>query len=430
MSSDIVLWSSPNGKKLPVNIKEFKDLSIHIAALSPNEVTKIVSAFNADLYDMATEYTWRRTINILRAKVLSFGEEFVLEMLGRQDVETDSSDFLSEVDIINLSADLGLINKTGRLLFLQASESIHHFSSKDADEEMDAMTAQSCIRNCIKYVLSVSDDDYTFAFSSFRDSLKNDLFNEESSLYLSLISSPYFYKKTTVRTLLNLAKLSKGAELEKVLANMIFVLQKIWDDLLADDRWPIGFAYSEAVSEGNIVLVNALKKLLTKVKGFDYVPENLRSLTFIEAAHRLLRAHNSADNFYSEAPIAKELSSLGTSIPSPAIGPCMTAILASKLGNQYGEAWNAQGYLDDILKGITPSRWEYYFNNTFKGDETILYKLLESKPRSRWLELADNYSFVELNIQPSLVAKILDSSINKKIKELRISVEKLINTIR
>jgi hypothetical protein len=430
MSSDIVLWSSPNGKNLPANIREFSELSPHIAALTTKEVNKIVSAFNADLYDMATEYTWRRTINILKEKVMSFGEEFVLEMLGRQNVESDSSDFLSEIDIINLSADLGLINKTGKLLFLQTCESINHFSSKDADEEMDAMTAQSSIRNCIKYVLSVTDDDYDFAFSTFRNSLKEEIFNKESKLYLSLINSPYFYKKTTVRTLLNLAKLSKGAELEKVLANMLFLVPNIWNDLLADDRWPIGFSYSDAVNDGNKVLVKALKKVLTSVRGFDYVPENLRSLTFIETAHRLLRTHNSANNFYNEGPVAKELMSLGTSIPSPAIGPCISSTLACHLGNKWGVAWDAQGYLEDILEGITPSRWEYYFNNIFRGEETILYKLLETNPQNRWIELVKTFKFEELNINNRLVEKLINSSVKKQKDTIKRYASELLEKIR
>jgi len=430
MTKAITLWKSPNENSLPSNISDIGALSDYIKAIKPRDTNKIESAFLSELYDMAAEFTWNRMINLLRDKVLSFGKDFVLEMLGRHDSGSDSSDFLSEVEIINLAADLGFINKTAKMQLLQDSETIRHYASKDAEEEMDHITALNCIKNCVKYVLSYEEDDYEFSFSNFRKKLREELITKDNELYLLLKESPYFYKKTAIRTFLNLSKTSESAELEKILANMVFILPSIWENLLPDDRRPVGFAYAEAVSDGNINLVKALKKVLLKVKGFDYVPENLRSLSFIEAANNLIKMHDGYDNFYNEAPAAKHLFSLGTSIPVPALGVCITAILTCKMGNRYGVSAGAQPYLDDLLQSITPERWEYYLSSVLPGEDRILYELLNSPQRKRWVELVLNYKLNDLEIRMKFVRGLIDSSVKKDHDSIKSYARKIIDKIR
>lgn len=427
----IALWNSPNGVDMPVEVSEIQDLSNYIKTLSPREVQKIVSAFNSGLYDMATEYSWIRTLNILRDKVFSFGKEFVLEMLGRSDSDVDSNqDFLSEVDIINLAADLGFINKTAKMHFLYYSEMIKHYSSRDVDEEMDKTIAEGCIKNCIKYVLAFTDDGFEFSFNNFREKLKLGYIKNDEQLTFTLINSPYFYKRTTVRTLLNLSKSTQGGENENVLANMVFLIPSIWGDLLSDDRYPVGFSYSEAVSDGNVRLVKALKSVLLKVKGFDYVPENLRSRTFIDAANELLRVHFGANNFYNEPSAAKNLLSLGTSIPIPALGICITATLACKLGNYYNISYDAQEYLDEILKGITPDRWEYYFDQVLPVNETILLKLQDANPAEKWVEVINQFKLDKIDCKIQLIEKLIKSGKNNKIEQVKSIAKDLYDKIR
>lgn len=431
-SSQIVLWNSPNGADLPANVSDVLDITGYINMLSQKEIAKIRLAFTSQLYDMAVEYTWVRTINILREKVLSFGREFVLEMLGRTDEGLgEQNDFLSEVDIINLSADLGLINKTAKMLFLQSSELIRHFLSRDTEEELDVTQAQSCIKNCIKYVLAMTDDQHQISFTNFRDILKRELLTEQNDVYRTLLTSPYFYKRTTVRTLLNLSKTQKGAELEIVFANMVTIIPTIWNDLLSDDRYPVGFAYAEATNEGNSQLVKALKSVLLRTKGFDYVPESLRSNTFIEAANLLLSTHFAMNNFYNEPSAAKNLQSLGSSIPVPALGKCLTATLACKLGNVYGVSWNAQGYLDQILDSITPDRWEYYFNQVLPVDEVIIYKLeYDNDIINRWRDVIIKYNLHELNIKDHTVGRLIQASFKAQTGIVKERAKELHSKIR
>lgn len=426
--ANIVPWNSPNGAELPSHVSEVTELAEYIHNLSPKEISKVLSAFNSHLYDMATEYTWNRTINILRSRVLAFGHDFVLEMLGRSSAQdSDSDDFLSEVDVINLAADLGFINKTARMKFLHFNEIIKHFASRDVEDEMDKALAQDCIRSCIKYVLGMEEEsfDFEYSFASFRKKLTSVQLKDSDASIEQLKSSPYFYKRTIVRALLSLMKSVKGVELEKVFSNMSVVIPEIWEDLLPDDRRPIGNAYSQAVSDSNRNEVIALKSVLLKVKGFDYVPETTRSSTFIEAAQALLKTHYAVNNYYNEPVAANHLLSLGTAIPSAALGICMTATLACKIGNSYGISIAAQPVLDQILEKISPDRWEYYLNQILPVDETILGKLTGNSDRAdRWLKLVNEYELQKLKYTNTIVEKLVMAKTYTRIQSYANDLEK------
>lgn len=428
MSYELELWNSPNGLNMPTTISTMQEIINYNKQLSDKDVNKIIKAFNNELYDMAAEYVWTRAINILKSRILLLGEEFVMEMLGRSD--TDSNE-ISEVDTINLAADLGFINKTAKLKLTQVSEIIRHYLSKDSSEEMDNIQVVMSIKTSIQYILGIEENDFEFSFNNFRSTLKTVLVKDTDSLFITLKSSPYFYKRTTIRTLLNLSKSSNGGELDIVLANMAFIIPSLWNDILSDDRYPIGIAYSEAVNKGDRQLVTALKTVLMKVNGFDYVPENLRSLSFIEYANKLREVHYDFNNFYNEPSAVRHLSNLGTTIPTPALGACISATLLSKLGNNYGRSTLAQSYVDNILGNLTQERWQYYINNVLPGDEDILTKLMTTgSPLNNWCDMVNEYKLNEFEYKNSKLKKILQKSAAGRKGEVVNLVKNLYNSIR
>lgn len=416
----LTLWNSNSGVTLPKNIITFKELVPYNKRLYPRELIQIEKAFDNDLYDMSIEYTWTRTVNIIKEKVMSFGQEFVLEMLGRSD--NDSISTLSETEIIRLATDLGIINETAKIRFLHIIELITHFSSRKIfDDEISRLDALNHIQICMKYVLGFEEDGFQISYNNFRDRLKQESLDEYDEIVQTLIISPYFYKRTITRTLLNLLKISKGAEIENVYNNMLVIIPEIWENLLSDDRYDVGVYYAEAVNHSNEKLVKALKAVLLKVRGFDYVPEDLRSRSFIEVAKRLLDLHHGFDNFYKEPAAAKSLQAMGTSIPKPALGSCMTAVLASKLGNHFGRSDEAQAPLDNILDHLNEERWKYYFDATFLADEEILYKLTSnsSKINRNWAVLVNNYKLYELKgLNNTQINKLLTASKDKNFTKM------------
>lgn len=425
MNNELVLYTASSGITMLPSASSVPAMMEYNRALKPREAEKIVQAVNAGLYDMAAEYIWSRTISILKKDIMQFGDEFVAEMLDRPYGDIDS---ISEYEIISLSADLGFINKTAKMEFLQYSETIQHYMSEtDPDEEYPSTKLVDMVRSCIKHVLGNDIIECNVPFASFRDRLKTDVVTTAHPMYSQLMGSPYFYKKTATKTLLNLAKtLQDSAERENVFANIGYLISGVWPALSSDDRWAVGRSYAQANNDGDLNLSRALKSLLIKIKGFDYVPENLRSNSYIKAAKDLLGAHHGMNNFYNEPGYAKTLSEMGSSIPAPAFGTCMTAILACKLGNGYGYSWNAQQYLDALLDRVTPDRWLYYFETIFPTDETILYKLInQSDPTERFHDLVVKYKLHELRYTNPGIRKCIQSFSGENLRSAKKNCEEM-----
>ena len=412
-----------------VAVPDTNDVAILMSynrSLSSNDANKIVKAFDNELYDMAAEYIWSRTISTLKKNIMKFGEEFVAEMLDRPDIS--SVEDISEYEVITLSSDLGFINQTAKIEFMQFSEIIQHYmSNEDPDEAFPLTKVSDIVRSCVKHVLGFEKVEYEISFVSFRNRLRTEYIIEGHEIYTQLKLAPYFYKRTVFKTMMNLAKTTKdSAEREIILNNMISIFVEIWSALSSEEKWVIGRSYAQCLSDGDNKFLIALKSLLLKVKGFDYVPENLRSNTYIIAAKDLLSAHQGMNNFYNEPSKAKYLAQMGNSIPAPAFGNCMTAVLACKLGNSYGISWDAQTYLDEILQTVSKDRWSYYLSSVLPYDRVILYKLCVDITADRWIELVEKYSLEKIDIEGEKELKDLISYSNPKQK---IQLKRVVNRI-
>ena len=144
------------------------------------------------------------------------------------------------------------------------------------------------------------------------------------------------------------------------MANANLIIPKIWPNLKHPEKWQFGRAYSELFTDGQTKASSGLKKVLLKVKGFDFVPEDLRSTSFIKVANELLVAHEGMNNFYNEPAVIRTLNNMGSVIPIPAFPICMTATLCVRMGNTYGVSNAAQGYATEVLKRTTYDRWMYF----------------------------------------------------------------------
>jgi hypothetical protein len=181
--------------------------------------------------------------------------------------------------------------------------------------------------------------------------------------------------------LLSGIKTKSGAQFEHLVGNSAVIIPSLWPSLKAQERWTVGQSYAEVVSAGLTVAAKALKTALLAIRGFDYVPENLRSSTFTSAANAVLTAHMSFQNFYNEPAAVSALARLGTTIPWPAFPNCMSAIMAVAMGNPYGVSWGAQTDVANLLNRLSENQWNYYLNECLPRDRLILQKLAWEKPR-------------------------------------------------
>lgn len=323
--------------------------------------------------------------------------DFIGELLQRPDIdaESDPAQAVSDFEAIDLAYELGAINKTQRMRLLVSADIVSHFAgSFDANDDGSDMMleeALACVKVCVQSVLGLEKVEAAQSFILFREKLSAQTLADDAPEIVQLLSSPYFFVKTTVSILLNILKSSKGASLENGGRNSAVIIPKLWSKLKGPERWQIGQAYSELFNDGKSAAIKTLHTVLVSTAGFDYVPESLRSNSFTKAAHAVLAAHQGINNFYNEPKPMRELAAMGSSIPGPAFGNVMTATLAVKLGNRYGVSWAAQAPADEILKTLTTERWTYYLTQQLPQDSVILAKLTTEDCAKRWISLLSSH---------------------------------------
>lgn len=389
---------NPAGLNLPLvtNVSELVQFGVALPEPVRNKVAKYYQ--NGD-FVTAANAVWDRAINLLRKRILSLGEEFVADM-----VESDDLDYVRNLPayrVIDLAHDLGFIDKSGRRKLQSANEQYNFFNNTDAEdyEEMPQDEANIIIKNCISYILCTTDDSFGLQFNDFREKLKTgvitELYDDDKAMFATC---PYFYLKTTVRSLLKLFRDTDGIEFDNVTRNMNAVFPVIWDRLKIEERRALADAYTD-YSESDDAREKIIKGVMLQVRGFDYVKENVRSRTYIQTAKKLIDIHFGMQNFYNEPRAIKDLEDLGTVIPKLALKECVTAILYVKLGNQYSTSWRAEEVADRMLSNLTEEDWITYLENYMIEEEHLLDGIDQSrKMRNKWKEVIKTYNLKKLNI--------------------------------
>lgn len=419
MNNELVLWQPESGDLLPKEATTAATITAYAQQLSNKDKKQISAAFDGGFYEMGMNFLWTRTIAALKKELSNVGVSLVGEMLGKSDVDEDDDidDILTTKDSIRLAEELGVVTSTDAMRLRHTNEIISHFSqlstSENDSEEIDQTEAIASLKSCVKSVLGKPKVEVAAKFNEFRTALDAKSLPKNDPLIGMLGASPYFFQKLAISILMNAAKQNSGAQLEISLANINVLLPAVWPNLRDAERWHTGHTYAELYADGKSTAVSGVKSALSKVKGFDYVPENLRSDTFLKAAAAIIDAHEGMNNFYNELSPLRALSRLGTTIPTPALGECITAILCVRLGNRYGTANSAQSLAKELLDGVTPERWQYYLSQALPSETRIINKLGDNNPMSRWFELVECYGFGELEIKSREVKSLVSASIVK-----------------
>lgn len=425
-TNNITIWSGPDGVNLPSPQSSPVKSLVGYAnknIISERQQNQIVSAFDFGAYDMGAEYAWRFTMSTLKEKISSLGMKFVGEMLGRDDIGEFSSpeSVLTDYDAISLADQLGIVNKTGALKLRHAQETLNHFFSKDCDESLSQIDALVIVESSIKYVLGQKDVSVALEFNEFRKRLQEESMPQDDAQIQMLVNSQLFYVRTVLNVLLSNAKTAKSATLEHSLANLNVILPLVWDKVAEKDKWNVGMTYRDVVTDGNDKAAIGMKRALMKVKGFDFVPESLRSNTFKKAAQAVIDTHFAFNNFYNEPAVVRNLSKLGSVIPSPALQECMDAYLVVYLGNSYGVSHEAAPIAEKELLAISPDRWELFFNQIIAKDEIFLFNIYTENQIQRFAKLLEEIGeehFQNLNGDGKLIYETITKN-KKRYNEIR-----------
>lgn len=413
----VALWQGNEGVRLP-KIADLSTMLSYNYQLKEREITGISLNYSSGLFEIAAETIWNRSIDILRDRVLALGVQFVSEMVGLDNLQYVQN--LPAFEVINIAMDLGFIDATGKMRLMHANEIIQHYIKRNTDEEMPQNESDSVIRPCIQYILAYEDSNIQIEYTDFRNSLIMESILDNPVRLESLKNSPYFYKKTTIRTMINLISTTENAEFEMVEANFCAIIESIWDTLTSEDRYFIGLAFSKHKNAGNSKEVRALNTALLLVKGFDYVPENLRSLSFIENAKRIKAIHYGLNNYYNEPSAVAKLNQMGLKIPKPAMKECIGATLMVLLGNQYGRSFDAIGPATEILNKLSMQDWLFYIEHCLVVDEEVLSKIASGGNRTEhWCNITRDFNLSSLEFSNVKIAEFIKYSSSIDINNSR-----------
>lgn len=433
-NDQMILWK-PEGTEIALSrVKEPADIAAYAVQLSQRDKRQIIQAFQAENYEIVVSYVWAKAMGALKRELATIGMKFLGEMLNRPELNEEDEVLYSITDkeALRLAEELGIVSSTEALRLRHIQELLAHLSNLDAheidieDAHLSELEAINFLKVCVKNILGKPRIEVATKFIEFRDALESGVLKGDESLIFTLLESPYFFQKLTVSILMSVVKKSSGAKLEKALANVNTILPLIWRQLSDTEKWQVGYTYRDVYTEGQTTAASGLKQALLKVKGFDYVPESLRSDTFCKAAEAVIKAHEGMNNFYNEEQPMRTLMKLGSSIPPPAFSICASAIISVRLGNYYGVSFSARPLADKMLDDFTLDRWEYYLNVCFPGDIRVLQKLIEKRPRNIWCSIVQKYKLVDLNLKNKHISTLVKASFqNKEISILK-SQQKLL----
>lgn len=432
MNNDIILWKGNDGHLIPANKSEAQEIVPYAISLTPKQQMHIVNAFSMEAYDMAAEFAWKKAMTKLKETISTLGMKFIGELLNRDDIDEYSTvdTSLTDYSTINLAEQLGVIGSTAALKLKQSNELITHFFSTNSDEELDKLSAMAIVKSSIQYVLSEDNISIAIEFSNFRQRLLGESLKINDPQIEQVIGSPIFYLKTVLTILTSAIRSEQGAKLENSLSNLNLILPDIWDRIAENDRWNIGTTYRDVTAAGNTIASAGVKNALLKVKGFDYVPENLRSVTFQKAAKAVIETHFAFNNYYNEPAVVRRLSNLGSTIPSPALLDCFQAYLVVYLGNRYGISNSAAEIAVEKLSEISHDRWKYYFERGIQNDEVILNKLHSGIGITRLKTFLDKNSLSDFKEMPKLNQDLYDAITKGNASKIKSVVEKMFSKIK
>lgn len=413
-------------------------LTDSVKQLTKRDMRQILNGFGTESYEMVVTFVWIKAMGTLKRELASLGGEFIGEMLRRPDLSEAASieDSITDSEAIILAEELGIITGTESLRLRHSLDLVGHFAKLDPERaelepaEMTPLEALMCYEACVVNILGRDHIQMPEAFIEFRKKLESQVFSSGDAELSSFLATTYYIKKVILSVLLSATKKYSGARLENALGNLVVIAPLIWGELRKPEKYQVGQAYAEAHNEGNSEAASGIKRALVRVKGFDYVPETLRSSTFTRAAKQVLEAHEGWNNFYNEIGPITALDKLGTSIPMPAFPVCASAILSVYLGNSYGYSFDAAAIARRLLKQFNESRWEYYLNECLPGDLRILDKLDYAKPLRRWFDIVGECSLENIQISGNHIKRLLQSSVAKDERGAKTAAEKQVQASR
>ena len=384
-------------------LRVFKNFDVFLDNI-PNDkisesfyVSKFLAAVFAGLFDAALNYLWDETIKALRNKIAQYDIMYFYDVVlsdsnKRKDFK-DISDIekLSDGDLLLGALKIDLIDDVCYQELKHISYMRNWASAAHPNEqELTGSRLVYYLEVCVKNIIALPIDSTAIEIQTLLRNIRQDYpLDRERIQHIALSFSKF--KPSQINALCqgffgiytdtNTSSISRD--------NINELLEPLWEIASEETKIKIGLKYGNLSINGENDKCQLADAFLKRINGLNYIPEDLKSAKLLPLLDDLINAHENVNNFYTEPSIAKEIAILikSTKVPSKVESEFITKILYVYLTNGNGEAWNANGYYEEMLYNLSES--QAIIGLTLLGNKDITRKLRYEKCINKFKQFLD-----------------------------------------
>jgi hypothetical protein len=338
-------------------------------------LTRFLSSVAAGLFDGAVTYLWNETIKSLRHMIANYDLDYFMKVTAElnnryKNLKTEEDlALIADYDLLSTCNRMGLITDHVFEVFKFINYMRNHSSAAHPNEnEISAYDLLSWLNNCIKYAINAEPNGEAVELKKLLYNLRTNEIPEEDYEYIGdrISTMPTVMVEDFLSSIFGMYTDPKTAA--KISHNIEGIAKYVWDVSTEPKKHEIGEKYGYFRKNGDTVRKDKANAFLTIVGGQAYKDEDSISYEIKGVLANLMSTHNSFNNFYNEAPWARQLKEMipvtGT-IPDSILNEWVKTIVVCYCGN-------GLGYRDGVDEGAV----QYYqeFINSF--DEKAIVCLL------------------------------------------------------
>ncbi|PLW79444.1 hypothetical protein C0585_07700 [Candidatus Woesearchaeota archaeon] len=383
-----------------------------------DELIRCCLAISTGLFDSALNYIWNLTIINLRDKMRLFGLEIIEKMNPDFKIKRFDNNDYSDSEILIKCLELGIINDESYYILNKNREmrnncsTAHPPKSKIAAFELLSFI-QTCNNHCLKQKTEIKGLD----IKDFFNFIENQNPTEEIfSFWKNKINSTNHIQKDYI--LKALFGLFCDPNLERYKRNnSLFFLQKFIGTFSRKEIDSFLEIFNEYIVKNDEPRRKAATQLMQKLELFQEVPDWVIFNKFKIILNNLYNAHMNANNFYNEAPFAKELFDLSNQVQRPIQikHQYVNVVLMTIIGNGYGRSWSSINYYEEMIKNFSDQEIIFMFQILDSDEKNLINDRLDNSALCKH-HLKLTIELLDYNNLPTSVQKKYDNWTKKLTK--------------
>jgi hypothetical protein len=353
-------------------------------------IERAKTAIDAGLNDAAINYIWNLAIFDLQKKIFAYGVDYFASAINWEGERLRTIEDLRGVNdyqLISGAFALGIIPTESHFFLQQCREIRNNFSTAHFPMgDLDKLETFNFIKNCIKYVLTFDLPAPGLQIRDLVESISVERLDRVEELN-AIIES----QSTRVHgpILHNLFASFIKEDCDPILKHNIKLLAPhLWEIVSDEVKSNIATKFASLRDIPGKDAAGEALAFLKIVNGVEFIPDTFKEIIFKKHAQALIDAHSGWDNFSREPSYARDLASLGGTVPLSVMYTYVKAILLSFVGNKYGSSHAAQEYNTRMISDLSQSGVRTLFS-ILVTDIDVIREIMNGHPASRLIEVMD-----------------------------------------